>query len=126
MSEDLKKSTLNFFKKAKDTVTEVAEKTIDELERTGTLDEIRNTQTNVKKYMDDKGITEKAEQGLSKAKDISEIAGEHLDQISGKKILEIVEQRLEMQTEYNDLLATKLEEALRRIDVLEKQIGIKK
>lgn len=126
MSEELKKSAISFLKKAKETVTEVAEKTVDELEKAGTLDEIRKTQTNVKKYMDDKGITEKAEQSLSKAKEISDVASEHLDQVSGKKILETVEHRLEMQTEYNDLLATKLEEALSRIEALEKQVGIKK
>ena len=122
MSEELKKSALNFLKRAKETVTEVTGKTLDELEKSGTLDELKKTQANVKKYMDDNGITEKAEIGLSKAKEYSDIAGDHLDQVSGKKILETVEQRLKMQTEYNDLLATKLEDALQRIETLESKL----
>ena len=38
----------------------------------------------------------------------------------------VVEQRLEVQTEYNDLLASKLEEALERISKLEEVAGKKK
>ena len=45
-----------------------------------------------------------------------------MDVISGKKLLELVEQRLELQAQYNDVLATKLDEALQRIAALERKV----
>ena len=67
-----------------------------------------------------------AGQMLGKASETAKSAagsvGEGFDVVSGKKILDLVEQRLELQARYNDVLATKLEEALQRIDVLEKEI----
>lgn len=48
--------------------------------------------------------------------------GEGFDVVSGKKLLQLVEERLELQTQYNDILATKLEEALRRIAALEEKV----
>ena len=56
------------------------------------------------------------------AKTAASAVGDGMDVVSGKKVLELVEQRLELQSQYNDVLATKLEEALQRIDVLEKEI----
>ena len=56
------------------------------------------------------------------AKSAAGSVGEGFDVVSGKKILDLVEQRLELQAQYNDVLATKLQEALQRIDVLEKEI----
>jgi len=56
------------------------------------------------------------------AKTAADSVGEGFDVVSGKKILDLVEQRLELQARYNDVLATKLQEALQRIDVLEKGI----
>ena len=56
------------------------------------------------------------------AKSAADSVGEGMDVVSGKKILDLVEQRLELQARYNDVLATKLQEALQRIDVLEKEI----
>ena len=108
----VKKPDLSFFEKVKKTATNFADTTVEELEKSGTLDEIKKHKESVEKKMDEMGIT-------AKAKEISDITSGHLDQISGKKILEVVEQRLEMQTEYNDILASKLEEALKRIEKLE-------
>jgi hypothetical protein len=122
MSESLKKSALNLLNRTKESVSEIKDKTLQELEISGTLDELKKKREEVKEYMDQNGITEKAEFGISKAKEYSDIAGEHLDQASGKKILELVEQRLNLQTDYNDLLATKLDEALSRIKELENLI----
>lgn len=52
----------------------------------------------------------------------SKRASEHFDTLSGAAILRLVEERLEVQARYNDLLATKLDEALRRIETLERQL----
>ncbi|HYX34120.1 MAG TPA: hypothetical protein VE954_13510 [Oligoflexus sp.] len=56
---------------------------------------------------------------------VSQAAGEQLDAISGAKILALVEERLQLQDRYNDILAAKLQEALDRIDQLEKQLAKK-
>lgn len=50
-------------------------------------------------------------------------AGQGLDTISGKAMYELVRDRLDLQDRYNDLLATKLQEALDRIDVLERRLA---
>lgn len=119
--KDIKKKFLELKKTAND----LAQKTVQELENSGKLDEIKKVKEDVKNYMEEAGITEKAEQGINKAKEMSEMANEHFDKVSGKEILKIVEERLRTQTEYNDLIATKVEEALERISVLENTIGNK-
>lgn len=52
-----------------------------------------------------------------------EQAGHHLDTISGKAMYDLVRDRLELQDRYNNLLASKLQEALERIDELEKRLA---
>lgn len=47
-------------------------------------------------------------------------SGEQLDVLSGQAMYELVQERLALQDRYNDLLATKLHEALERISELEK------
>lgn len=47
---------------------------------------------------------------------------DRLDQVTGKQLVELLEERLRMQDEYNDVLATKLAEALERIAVLEGKV----
>lgn len=51
---------------------------------------------------------------------------EQFDVISGQAILKEVQERLAKQDEYNNILATKLFEALDRIKFLEQKIGITK
>ena len=64
-----------------------------------------------KEFLDEKGVTEKA----SKAYDATQ---DHLDTVAGTKLLQLVEERLELQAKYNDILATKLQEAIQRIEAL--------
>jgi hypothetical protein len=45
-----------------------------------------------------------------------------LDVISGQKMYDLVQERVELQNEINDVLAFKLQEALNRIESLEKQL----
>ena len=42
-----------------------------------------------------------------------------LDEVTGKRLVELLEKRLQKQDAYNDILATRLAEALQRISVLE-------
>ncbi|MCY4524404.1 MAG: hypothetical protein OXB84_06670, partial [Halobacteriovoraceae bacterium] len=88
------------------------------MEESGKLEELKKHSKNVQEFMDKQGITETLESGTSKVKEVSNIAEKHLDQLSGKKIMETVEKRLQLQTEYNDLLASKLDEALEKIKKL--------
>lgn len=68
--------------------------------------------SSTKRFLDGKGITEH----VSKAYDTTQ---QHLDAVSGAKIRRLVEERLELQEKYNDILATKLFEALQKIEALE-------
>ncbi len=54
----------------------------------------------------------------------SQISGK-LDEISGQAIYQLVEERLAEQDQFNDLLATKLQQALERISELEKRLADK-
>lgn len=47
---------------------------------------------------------------------------DRLDQVTGKQLVELLEERLRMQDEYNDVLATKIAEALERIATLEEKL----
>lgn len=69
-----------------------------------------------KQYLDETGVTEK----VSKAYGVTQ---EHLDTMTGVRLLQLAEERMELQAKYNDILATKLAEALQRIEALEKCIG---
>jgi hypothetical protein len=51
---------------------------------------------------------------------------ETLDSVSGQKMYDFVQERLSVQDQYNDVLASKLHEALQRIDALERALNAKK
>lgn len=46
-----------------------------------------------------------------------------LDEVTGKRLLELLEEKLAIQDTYNDILATRLAEALERIAKLEAEVG---
>ncbi len=91
----MSKSWKDKMKQAKSKVTEATNKT--------------------KGLLDDYGVTDKVNAA-------SDTVGEHLDTISGAKQLQLVEERLALQSQYNDILAQKLDEALDRINELESQV----
>ena len=68
------------------------------------------------KYLNDSGVTEKVNQ-------VSEVAEDQFDTISGFKQFKLVEEQLELQGKYNDILAQKLEEALDRIAMIESKFS---
>lgn len=49
--------------------------------------------------------------------------GGKLDEVSGKRLVELLEQKLRIQDSYNDVLATRLAEALERISILEDRVN---
>lgn len=55
-------------------------------------------------------------------KDASRRVVDSVDVLTGAKLLEVVQEMLQAQEEYNDVLATKLDEALTRIAMLEVSI----
>ena len=114
MAGDFKKNALGFLKKAGDTAKVLGKEVKEKFEDSDT-----------KKFLDEKGITEQAvkatDKALNKALKVKGKYSKTMDEISGAKIMELVEKRLEIQSEYNDILATKLEEALERIEKLEQR-----
>lgn len=52
---------------------------------------------------------------------VSKQVSDGFDAVTGAKILELVEQRLEIQSKFNDILATKLDEALEKLKMLEEK-----
>ncbi len=64
------------------------------------------------------------EHGIKDAlSDTADAVSDKLDQVTGKQLVELLEAKLRRQDEYNDILATRLSEALRRIAALEKRLG---
>ena len=55
-------------------------------------------------------------------KDAAQAVVDKLDELSGKRLLELVEEKLQLQDLYNNVLATRLAEALERIAALEVQL----
>lgn len=54
--------------------------------------------------------------------DAAEAVGDKLDQVTGKQLVEMLEAKLRRQDEYNDILATRLAEALQRIAAIERRL----
>lgn len=78
-----------------------------------------STLESVVKYVDG----ELDQRGAKKAiKDTTGAVVEKLDQVTGKRLVELLEAKLRAQDEYNDILATRLAEALDRISKLEARI----
>ena len=53
---------------------------------------------------------------------VSDGTSNQLDVISGQKMYDLVQEKIELQNNINDILAHKLHEALNRIDKLEEEI----
>lgn len=89
--------------------------TKDTYERSGLKSSVEAAARTTKEFLDSTGVSGAAGRA-------AEITGDHLDTLSGAKLLALVEERLAIQSKYNDILATKLEEALDRIKTLEEAI----
>ncbi len=115
MDDELKKKAMGFIKKASSVVSEKLDSAKNEYDKSEIKKVVDEKAKQTKDYLNESGVSDKVSE-------ISDVASEHLDKVSGKKILDVVEERLSIQDEYNNILATKLEEALQRIDILEKEL----
>jgi galactokinase/mevalonate kinase-like predicted kinase len=79
-----------------------------------------------KAIIDDNGIADavgEAAQAIGGAAgDAIGAAGGFLDVAAGRRMYNLVQERLDLQSRYNDILAYKLEEALKRIAALEAKL----
>jgi len=69
------------------------------------------------------GFREKLGEAVDGAGTVWKQASSQFDILSGKQLLSLVEERLEAQSRYNDILATKLDEALERLSTVEKALA---
>jgi hypothetical protein len=101
--------------KAAEVATDAVTVICDKYQESGVGDKIQDLGSWTKEQLDRSGVT-------AAAKTVTEQTSDVLDTVSGQKILEHMEERNVRQDKYNDILATKLEEALHRIEVLEKSL----
>ena len=85
-------------------------------ERSGLKSKVGAVSQGTKALLENSGVAETAAH-------FSRVAGEQFDTLSGAKLLQLLEERLAIQSKYNDILATKLQEALGRIQRLEAAIS---
>ena len=94
--------------------TDVGKKVVDRGGKAVTT--AKNLPTGVKRKYEESGAKGKADAIQS------QISGK-LDEISGQAMYQLVQERLAEQDRFNELLATKLHEALERISDLEKRLA---
>jgi len=70
-------------------------------------------------YLDDAIDQEGIKNAITGA---AEAVSDKLDQVTGKQLVEMLEAKLRRQDEYNDILATRLAEALQRIAAIERRL----
>ncbi|MEZ4815066.1 MAG: hypothetical protein R3A80_07660 [Bdellovibrionota bacterium] len=111
----IKETAEKVFEKAKDEASSKVKLVSNRFEESGIKDQLKKKAAQAQGFLDEHGVTEKAKQ-------IGATTSDHLDTLSGAKLLKLVEERLALQSKYNDILATKLDEALNRIQQLEKKL----
>ncbi len=115
MSFAIKGSAKNLLDKAINKATDAGEKLREEYANSGLKEKVEGHSAQLNKVLEESGVKAKAEK-------IASVTSETLDTVSGVKILNLVEERLALQAKYNDILATKLDEALEKIKQLEEQL----
>ena len=76
---------------------------------------VEKTSSDAQSFLDESGVSDKAKKVVS-------TIDEHVDILSGQRLLQLVEERLALQAKYNDILATRLDEAITKIRELELEI----
>jgi predicted nucleic acid-binding Zn-ribbon protein len=109
------KSAADLLRSASDSAGEAVKEAKEKYEQSLLKAKLDQAAEQTQKVLDETGISEFAGR-------VSKSANEQLDSVSGAKMLALVEERLQIQDHYNDILATKLQEALDRIEELEKQL----
>ena len=119
MSKDWASKAGKFVQQLSDKAVEVTSAAKEEFDKSELKTRAATAAQATKQFLDEKGVTEKVVK-------VSDVIGDNLDTVAGVKQLQLVEERLELQAQYNDILAEKLEEALGRIEALEQQLAILK
>ncbi len=99
-------------KHTKDAIKDKVDEVVDSKPKI--VSKAKNLATDVQNTYVERGAKEKVDAVQS------QISGK-LDEVSGQAMYQLVEERLTEQDRFNDLLATKLHEALERISELEKR-----
>jgi ElaB/YqjD/DUF883 family membrane-anchored ribosome-binding protein len=107
------KSAADVLRSASDSAGEAMKEAKEKYEQSTLKAKLDQATERTQKVLDEAGISEFAGR-------VSQSANEHLDSISGAKMFALVEERLQIQDHYNDILASKLQDALDRIEKLEK------
>jgi len=116
MANNWKKSALDALKKTKDSATEAASQVQKKYDSLDVKTKVERTSSQLKQVLEESGLSDTL-------KSASKSVDHQLSTLSGQKVLELVEERLALQAQYNDLLAEKLEQALLRIETLESESG---
>ena len=111
------------------------DKAVEAMETTGANKAVKDIGDNTNKLIDKSRVKEKSKHIYKKtdefldkkgikaaAKKAGEVSKENMDTFTGQKHLKLLEEKMILQQRYNDILATKLEEALQRIEALEKKV----
>ena len=98
-------------------LTDVAKTKVDEVADSDrkAVTKARDLATDVQRRYEESGVKGKVDAVQS------EVSGK-LDEISGQAMYQLVQERLAEQDRFNDLLATKLHDALERISELERRL----
>ena len=120
MSEDWKKTATDKFKETAKSISDAAAQVRLKYENSEVKGSVDKVTKSTMDYLDEKGVT-------AKAAELGVAVDKHFTTLSGQRLLELVEERLTLQARYNDVLATRLDEALKKIGLLEAAIeSIKK
>ncbi len=116
MSDEAKDTGSKWVDTTKKSLSDYVKKARGVVKASGVEGKVQMSAKRVQEILDEYGVSRTIAE-------ISATASDQLDAISGAKLLQLVEQRLELQARYNDILATKLDEALTRIELLEIEIA---
>jgi hypothetical protein len=115
----VKKTVISPMGKVGKTTAKVADKVSDKYKKSPLKSKVDKTISTIDKTLDKTGVK-------TKAKRVKYATKKHLDTFTGTRQFRLMQERMALQQRYNDILATKLEEALQRIERLENIIEQKK
>jgi len=116
MSDEKPEAPSRLLKDLREGLKESAAAIKEDYEKSSLKKKVEEASKKAKQVLDETGVTDAATTAY-------EATQEHLDAVSGAKILRLVEERLEIQARSNDILATMLDEALKRIEDLERRVS---
>ena len=103
--------------KAGETAAEISKRISHRYERSGLKPKVDKTFKSIDGTLEKTGVK-------AKAKKAKHVTTKHFDTFTGTRQYKLMQERMALQQRYNDILATKLEEALQRIERLESKSDI--